>query len=110
MANKKHWQLTLKMLKISNVFIKKKTISGNVKYRSSRTEVFCKKDVLRNFAKFTGKHLCQRLFFNKVAGLACKFIKKESLAQVFSCEFCEISKNTFFYRTPPVGVLEIDHY
>ena len=31
-------------------------------------EVFCKKRVLRNFAKFTGKHLCQ-LFFNKVAGL-----------------------------------------
>ena len=28
---------------------------------------------------------------------------KESLAQVFSCEFCEISKNTFFYRTPPVA-------
>ena len=24
--------------------------------------------VLRNFAKFTGKHPCQRLFFNKVAG------------------------------------------
>ena len=45
--------------------------------------------------KFTGKHLCQNLFFNKVAGAACNFIKKESLAQVFSCEFCEISKNTF---------------
>ena len=29
-------------------------------------------------------------------------VKKETLAQVFSCEFCEISKNTFFYRTPPV--------
>ena len=29
--------------------------------------MFCKKGVLRNFAKFTGKHLCQRLFFNKVA-------------------------------------------
>ena len=38
--------------------------------RSSRQEVFCKKGVLRNFAKFTGKHLCQSLFFNKVAGLA----------------------------------------
>ena len=25
-----------------------------------------------------------------------KFIKKETLAQVFSCEFCEITKNTFF--------------
>ena len=31
-------------------------------------EVFCKKKgVLRNFAKFTGKHLCQSLFFIKVA-------------------------------------------
>ena len=37
--------------------------------RSSRPEVFCKKGVLRNFAKFTGKYLCQGLFFNKVAGL-----------------------------------------
>ena len=31
---------------------------------------------------------------------ACNFIKKETLAQVFSCEFCEISKNTFSYTTP----------
>ena len=38
--------------------------------RSSRSEVFCKKGVLRNFAKFVGKHLCQSLFFNKVAGLS----------------------------------------
>ena len=35
---------------------------------SSRPEVFCKKSVLRNFAKFTVKHLRQSLFFNKVAG------------------------------------------
>ena len=27
---------------------------------------------------------------------ACNFIKKETLAQGFSCKFCEISKNTFF--------------
>ena len=27
---------------------------------------------------------------------ACNFIKKKTLAQVFSCEFCENSKNTFF--------------
>ena len=31
--------------------------------------MFCKKGVLRNFAKFTAKHLRQSLFFNKVAGL-----------------------------------------
>ena len=36
--------------------------------RSSRPEVFCKKGVLRNFTKFTGKRLCQSLFFNEVAG------------------------------------------
>ena len=35
------------------------------KYRSSRPEVFCKKGVLRNFSKFTGKHLCHSLFFWK---------------------------------------------
>ena len=33
----------------------------------------------------------------------CSFIKKETLAQVFFCEFCEISKNTFFNRTPLVA-------
>ena len=42
-------------------------------------EVFCKKriGVLRNFAKFTGKHLCQSLFFNKEAFCSVK----KSLAQ-----------------------------
>ena len=54
-----------------------------------------KKGVLTNFAEFTGKHLCQNFFLNKVAG-ASNFIKKEALAQVLSCEFCEICKNTFY--------------
>ena len=36
------------------------------KLRSSRPEVFCEKGVLRNFTKFTGKHLCQRLFLIKL--------------------------------------------
>ena len=43
--------------------------------RSSRPEVFCKEGVLRNLAKFTGKHLCQRLFFNKLTGQGLFFIK-----------------------------------
>ena len=60
--------------------------------RSSHLEVFYTKGVLRNFAKFTGNNLWQSLF-----------IKKETLAQMFSFGFYEISKNTFFYRTPPVA-------
>ena len=66
-----------------------------------------KKSVFHNFAKITGKHLCQGLFFNKVAGLkACNFIKKDTQAQVSSCEFWKIFKKTFFYRTPSVVVSE----
>ena len=38
---------------------------------------------------------------------ACNFIKKETLAQAFSCELCKISKNTFFtehlWTTASVG-------
>ena len=49
--------------------------------RSSRQEVFCNKDVLKNLTKFTGKHLCQSLFFNKVAGLQL-YLKKDSSAGV----------------------------
>ena len=36
----------------------------------------------------------------------CNFVQKEALAQVFSYEFCEISKNTFLYRTPLVATSE----
>ena len=62
--------------------------------RSIHPEVFYKKI----FTKFTGKHLCQNLSFNKIAGLRLA----QTLVQVFCCEFCEISLNTFFYRKPPV--------
>ena len=50
----------------------KSTIKSNcilllchVRLRSSRQELFCKKVVLRNFAKFTGKCLCRVSFFKK---------------------------------------------
>ena len=78
--------------------------------RSSHPEVFCKKGVLRNFLKFTGKHLCQSLFSNKVAGLVCNFIKRETLAQVFSCEFCEISRlcQVLVVLKVSIGLMELD--
>ena len=49
-------------------------------FRSSRPEVFCKNGVLRNF-KNSQESTCVRVPL--------------TLAQVFSCEFYEISKNTF---------------
>ena len=57
-------------------------------FRSSCPEVFCKKvflEVSQNSQKSPVPE--------------CNFIEKETLAEVFSCEFCEISKNIFYYRT-----------
>ena len=53
--------------------------------------VLQEKGVLRNFAKLTGKHLCQRLFFNKVVGLWHATLFKKSVSGAW----------TSFYRTPP---------
>ena len=58
--------------------------------------MFYKKGVLRNFTKFTGKHLCQSLFFNKVAGLRPASLSKKRLWHRCFPVLCEISKNTVF--------------
>ena len=43
-----------------------------------------------------GNTCARASFLIKLQTSACNFIKRETLAQVFSCEFCESSKNTFF--------------
>ena len=61
--------------------------SGNfifVKGRSSRLEVFCKKDVLKNFAKCTKRTVSESLLF-RITTLS----KKDTPAQMFSCEFLD---------------------
>ena len=56
------------------------------------TEVFSKK-----LYKIHRRHLCQSLYFNKnLEFMACNFVKIETLAHVFSCEFCKIPRSTFF--------------
>ena len=54
-------------------------------FRSSHRNCSIKKDILRNVAKFTGKHLRQSLFFNKAAGLRSMQIyqKRDSGTSVF---------------------------
>ena len=54
--------------------------------RSSHPELSCQKDVLNNFAKFRGKHLCHSLFLIN--------LQASGLARV---------KNSFFHRTTPVA-------
>ena len=66
--------------------------SGKTDIQKQLPEVFYKKDVLTSFAKFTAK-ICARL---KLQASVWNFVKKETLTEEFSCEFCEIFKNIFF--------------
>ena len=74
------------MLAFYNSFLKIKLICDQENmlilniYRSSRPEVFCRKGVLRNFTKLTGKHLCQSPFLKKVAGLWPATLFKKGLS------------------------------
>ena len=68
--------------------------------RSSRPKVFCKKGVRRNLAKFTGKHLCQRLFCNKVASLRpATLLKKRLWHRCFPVNFERFLRTTFLQNT-----------
>ena len=63
---------------------------------SSRPEVFCKKGVLRNFTKFTGKHLCQSLFLNKVATLRPSTLSRKRLwHRCFPVNFAKFLRTSF---------------
>ena len=53
-----------------------------VSFRSSHQRCSIQKGVLRNFTKFAGKHQCQSLFFNEVAGLKL-YWKRDSGTSVY---------------------------
>ena len=60
-------------------------------------KVFYVKGVLRNFKKFTGKHLCQNLFFNKVAALRpATLLKKRLWHRCFPVSFVKFLRTPFF--------------
>ena len=66
--------------------------------RSSHRRCPIKKCVLKNFAKFTGKHLCQSLLFNKVVGLRpATLLKKRLRHKCFPVNFAKFL-STRFYR------------
>ena len=60
--------------------------------RSSCSLRFFKNGALKDFVIFAEKHPRWSLLFK----VECNFIKKETLTQVLSCEYCGIFKNSFF--------------
>ena len=80
------------------------TIMRVIQDGSSRPEVFCKKGVLRNFAKFTGKRLCQNLFFSNVAGRRpATLLKKRPWHWCFPVNFTKFLRTPFLSRAPLVA-------
>ena len=82
----------LKLYSIKDLILQVKCIKYLLIFRGGGPEVFCKKGVLRNFAKFMGKHLRQSLYFNKVAGLT--LLKQRLWHKYFPVTFAK------FLRTP----------
>ena len=68
--------------------------------RSSSRRYSLRKGALRNFTKFKGKHLCQSLFFNKVAGLKpATLLKKRLLHRCFPVNFANFLRTLFLQNT-----------
>ena len=99
---KNFWKIFTEPLQLLHLFVLEPllliVLAFDEIFRSSRPEVFCKKGVLRNFVKFTGKDLCQSLFFNKVAGLRPATLLKERLWQrCFPVNFTKLLGTLFLY-------------
>ena len=63
-------------------------------------EGFYKKCVLKNYEKLTGKHLCQSLFFNKVAGLkSATLLKKRLCHRCFPVDFSKLLRTLFLQNS-----------
>ena len=68
--------------------------------RSSRPKMFYRKGVLKNFTKFTGKYLCQSLFFDKVAALRQVSDTTRLRHRCFLVIFAKCLRILFLYKTP----------
>ena len=62
--------------------------------KQSPREVFRRKGALRNSAKFTGKHLCQSLFFSKIVKRRKK-LKKKLWHRCFPLNFAKFLRTSF---------------
>ena len=70
---------------------------AQLQHKSSPPEVFFYKGILRNFAKFSGKHLCLGLSFDKIPGLRPATLLKERLwHRCFLVNFEKFLRTPFF--------------
>ena len=66
-------------------------------YRSSRSQMFFKIVFLKNFANFTGKHICWSLFLIKLQAFrSSAVLKRDSNTGIILWNLRNLFKNTFF--------------
>ena len=87
----------------------------NATNKEAAVRRFSSKSVFLKISPYSQEYICSSMWifaicppvleslFSKVTGLQCSnFIKKRPQHALFSCKYCEISNNSFFYRTPEV--------
>ena len=91
-----HWLILIFLFLVRDVAVTIRTITLVSNNQNQLPEVLYKKGVLLNFAKFTGKHPFQGLFFNKVAGLRpATLLKKRLWHRCFSVNFAKFLRIPF---------------
>ena len=73
-----------------------KIVSLKIETEAATRVVLCEKVFLKILQNSQENTCARASFLIKLQAWVCNFIEKDTLIQVFSCEFCEISKNTFF--------------
>ena len=68
-------------------------LSGPRKFLATESPLNIMKNAFISSLKLFSRSSQPKVFYKKETQ-ACNFIKNETLAQVFSCEFCQISKST----------------
>ena len=85
---------------LPNSFQKCRSSCLQMFFRSSHPEMFCKKAVLRDFSKFTRKHLCQSLFITKVSGQGRQlYVKRDPVSWCFLLILQNLEKHLFLRNT-----------
>ena len=75
----------------------------NTLFKCSHRRCSIKKAFLRNFAIFTGKHLCRSLFLIKLQVFRSPTLLTRDSRQLLSCEYCEIFIKYLFWETSTNG-------
>ena len=76
--------------------------------RNSHQRCSVKIDVLKNFGKFTGRHLCQSLFLNKAASLSpATLLKKRLYFRCFPLNFAKFLRRPFLQNTSELLLLQL---